>query len=57
MPVLSQPPHYKAVLEALPGFTAPAVQEISAGIAGKSIGIKTLLHLGLLLEGTFDLKR
>ena len=43
IPVLSQPLHYKTVLEALPGFTAPAIQEICAGIAGKSIGIKTLI--------------
>lgn len=43
IPVLSQPLHYKTVLEALPGFTAPSIQEICAGIAGKSIGIKTLI--------------
>ncbi|CAJ1384798.1 unnamed protein product [Effrenium voratum] len=43
IPVLSQPAHYKVVLESLPGFTPPAVQEICGGLAGQSIGIKTLL--------------
>ncbi|CAK9117374.1 unnamed protein product [Durusdinium trenchii] len=43
LPELSQPAHYKAVLDPLPGFTAPAVQEISAGLAGQRVGIKTLL--------------
>lgn len=43
VPELTEPAHYKQVLETLPGFTPPAVQEISAGLAGQRVGIKTLL--------------
>ncbi len=43
IPELSKPAEYKAVLESLPGFTPPAVQEISAALSGQRIGIKTLL--------------
>ena len=43
IPELSKPAEYKVVLDPLPGFTPPAVQEISAGLSGQRVGIKTLL--------------
>jgi len=43
IPALSQPEHFKAILQNLPGFTPPSVQEISSGLSGKRIGIRTLL--------------
>merc|ERR1719414_715759 len=43
VPVLEAAQHFKVVLENLPGFTATVVQEISATLARKRVGIKTLL--------------
>lgn len=43
MPFLSSPAHFSPVLSSLPGFTPGVVQEVCAALAGKRMGIKTLL--------------
>jgi vesicle-fusing ATPase len=42
MPVLTKAEHFKAVLQAMPGFLPPVVDEISAALNGKRIGIRTI---------------
>jgi len=43
MPVLEVPENFRAVLQELPGFSQPTVQEICAELKGRSVGIKRLL--------------
>lgn len=43
IPSLTSADHFKTALERLPGFEAASVQAISAALAGRRIGIKTLL--------------
>lgn len=45
VPVLSEPEHFKLVLQELPGFTPASVQEICAGLSGRKVGIKALLFI------------
>lgn len=42
MPVIEETAHVKAVLERLPGFTAPVVEEICVALAGRRVGIRQL---------------
>lgn len=44
VPILSTPEHFKAVLQGIEGYTAPAIQEICSelGVQQREIGIRIL---------------
>lgn len=43
MPTLTQPSHFQAALDGQPGFTTAVIEEISNRLAGRIIGIQTML--------------